>query len=167
MNALDILKYSHIALETELTDLPENEWLSPGVCGYWAVKDIVAHLASFEQLLVDVLTSLPKDQPSTPVLDRYLADEEGFNDDEVTRRQHLSAQEVWDEYKTAYNAAISLLDKIPLEGRRLTGALAWYGNAYDLEDFLVYTYHGHKREHSAQIAVFKDQLHTEQITVAV
>jgi hypothetical protein len=28
---------------------------------------------------------------------------------------------------------------------------------YALDDVLIYMYYGHKREHSAQIAVFRDQ----------
>jgi hypothetical protein len=27
-----------------------------------------------------------------------------------------------------------------------------------LDDFIVYTYYGHKREHAAQIAAFRDRL---------
>jgi hypothetical protein len=33
-----------------------------------------------------------------------------------------------------------------------------YGLEYALDDFIVYAYYGHKREHTAQIAVFRDTL---------
>ena len=33
--------------------------------------------------------------------------------------------------------------------------LAWYGDAYDLDDFIAYMYYGHKREHAAQIKLFR------------
>ena len=39
---------------------------------------------------------------------------------------------------------------------RQSGTLPWYGMEYALDDFLVYIYYGHKREHSAQIAAFRD-----------
>ena len=58
MNTNGILKYGHHTILEELNGLSEAEWLEPGVCGYWSVKDIVAHLASYEWLLVDVLESL-------------------------------------------------------------------------------------------------------------
>ena len=45
--------------------------------------------------------------------------------------------------------------------RRQAGLIDWYGAEYDLEDFLIYSYYGHKREHSAQIEVFKDLLNHE------
>ena len=41
---------------------------------------------------------------------------------------------------------------------REVGTLPWDGEDYALDDFLVYGYYGHKREHSAQIAAFRDRL---------
>jgi len=157
VNANDILKYGHQTILEGLYDLSENEWHIPGVCGYWSVKDIMAHLASYELLLVDVLQSLTG-SAETPTLDRYLADFEAFNDNEVNRRSEYTTAEVWHEYETAHQKSLELIDLIPYEGRRLNGTLPWYGEGYDLEDFLVYSYYGHKREHSAQMAVFKDEL---------
>ena len=48
--------------------------------------------------------------------------------------------------------------KIPVEVLRRPGTLPWYGAQYALDDFIVYQYYGHKREHTAQINVFKDLL---------
>ena len=86
------------------------------------------------------------------------ANDETFNDDEVERRAGLMAVEQWQEYEAAHKQALALLKQIPLEGQRLSGVLSWYGKAYDLEDFLVYMYYAHKREHAAQIHVFWDHL---------
>jgi hypothetical protein len=36
------------------------------------------------------------------------------------------------------------------------GLLAWYGAEYDLEDVVAYSQYGHKREHGAQVNVYKD-----------
>jgi DNA-binding transcriptional LysR family regulator len=48
--------------------------------------------------------------------------------------------------------------QLPPETLRQTGTLSWYGAVYALDDFLVYAYYGHEREHSAQIAAFRDHL---------
>ena len=64
------------------------------------------------------------------------------------------------EYEVAYARAVTLMVRIPVEGRRLNGVLPWYGPEYSLEDFIVYTFYGHKREHSAQIEAFRDRLAT-------
>lgn len=157
MNATDILKYGHQTVLESLYGMSDDEWYLPGACGYWSVKEILAHLASYEQLLVDVLKSLTGDT-DTPTLNRYLADFDAFNDNEVNRRSEYTSAEVWVEYETAHQRSLALLAQIPYEGRRLNGTLPWYGEEYDLEDFIVYASYGHKREHAAQIAVFKDTL---------
>jgi hypothetical protein len=50
------------------------------------------------------------------------------------------------------------LANIPAEKIREAGTMPWYGNEYALDDYLVYSFYGHKREHCAQIAVFRDQI---------
>ena len=163
MNSVDILQYGHETVKEAVADLPHQEWQVAGVCGHWSVKEIVDHLASFEQLLVEVLTSLLEEAPPTPTLQRLLVDEAQFNDDEVARRHDLTVEESWLAYETAHQTADSLLTQIPLEGQRLNGTLPWYGDSYDLEDFLVYTYYGHKREHCAQIDLFRSASRMPQI----
>jgi hypothetical protein len=53
---------------------------------------------------------------------------------------------------------MSQIAQIPAEKLREAGTLPWYGMEYSLDDFLVYTYYGHKREHSAQVDAFRDKL---------
>jgi hypothetical protein len=47
--------------------------------------------------------------------------------------------------------------QIPADTWVKEGILKWYGAEYDLEDFIVYTFYGHKREHCGQIATFSDR----------
>ncbi|MGQ9887993.1 MAG: maleylpyruvate isomerase N-terminal domain-containing protein [Aggregatilineales bacterium] len=49
VNANDILKYGHLTVLQAVDGLPPADWETPGVCGVWSVKDIVAHLASYER----------------------------------------------------------------------------------------------------------------------
>ncbi len=157
MNAADILKYGHQTVLKTLDGLAESDWHTPGVCGVWSVKDILAHLTSYELMLADVLKYLLDEGP-TPTLDGYVAAYETFNDIEVDRRRDRPVAEVFAEYEAAQAQAAALLGRIPAGTRCQNGTLPWYGQEYDLEDFIVYTSYGHKREHSAQIAVFRDQL---------
>ena len=53
---------------------------------------------------------------------------------------------------------MSLLVTLSPETLRQSGTLPGYGREYALDDVLVYMYYGHKREHSAQIAAFRDRL---------
>jgi hypothetical protein len=157
VNAVDILKYGHQTLLNSIDGLPEEDWRTAGVCGVWSVKDIMAHLASYEQVLIEVLNSLLNDSP-TPTLKKFGELGVRFNDVEVEARRGRAVGEVLAEYQDVHAQTVALLAQFPAEARRQNGALPWYGPGYDLDDFIVYTFYGHKREHSAQIAVFRDQL---------
>ena len=158
MNAVDVLKYGHQTVQQTVDGLPAADWDTPDVCGVWSVKEIIAHLASFEQMLIEVLNSLLGNQEHMPTLDRFGQGHQQFNDAEVAARRDHTADQVWAEYNQSYALAVELMARIPEERRRLNGLLPWYGEQYDLEDFIVYTFYGHKREHGAQIAVFRDKL---------
>lgn len=154
MHAADVLRYGHLTLTTTLERVPMSYWERPGACGVWSVKNIVAHLASYEQVLVDLLTHLCNGRPEAFT---YPIDA-GFNDIQVSQRQDLDAAMTLDEYQQAYTRTATLIRQLPDDIFRQSGLLPWYGQEYDLDDFLVYTYYGHKREHSAQIAVVADTI---------
>ena len=157
MDALDILKYGHRTVVSTVRALPENEWETPNVCGWWSSKNIIAHLASFEVVLVEIFSSFIENVP-TPTLKMFGESPQGFNDVSVAERQHLTPAETWTEYEGTQERTMELMAEIPVEVRRQKGGLPWYGPEYDLEDFIVYTFYGHKREHMAQINVFLDLL---------
>lgn len=158
MNTRDVLKYGHQTVLRTLDGLPKTEWETPGVCGTWSVKDIIAHLASYEHLLVDVLSTFLDGGP-TPYLEKMgTLGPLQFNDDEVALRQDKTIADVLAEYNDTHAQTMALAARIPAETFRQNGTLSWYGPEYDLDDFIVYSYYAHKREHSAQIAVFCDQL---------
>ncbi|MHB8628689.1 MAG: DinB family protein [Aggregatilineales bacterium] len=156
MNALDVLTYGNLTLLKTLDRLPAANWNDTGVCGVWSAKDVIAHLASYEVMLVEILSGFIDSIP-TPLLDQFRDPNAHFNDEQVRLRAAKTHDEVLNEYKAAHQRVLALTPQIPAETWRETGELPWYGDAYSLEDFIVYTYYGHKREHSAQIAAFCDQ----------
>lgn len=157
MNAADVLKYGHLTVVDAVSGLDDDHWDTPGVCGWWSVKNIIAHLTSFELMLIDVLDGFVDGGP-TPYLDAFTAGPHEFNDSQVALRQNYSVGETMNEYNGAHERVSTLIKQIPEAARRENGSLAWYGAGYDLEDFLAYSFYGHKREHCAQIAVFRDGL---------
>jgi hypothetical protein len=157
MNATDILKYGHQTALQTIESFPEAAWEEAGACGVWSVKDIIAHLASYEEVLVDILSGFVRRLP-TPYLDKFTEPGGQFNDTEVERRRGRTVREVLDEFNDAHAQVMSLAAQIRPEQFRQTGTLAWYGMDYALDDVIVYMYYGHKREHSAQIAAFRDRL---------
>ncbi len=158
MNSADVLMYGNRTLQQTIAGLEEADWMTGGVCGWWSVKDIIAHLASFEVVLVEVLTSFLEGGP-TPTLDQYAyVDGDKFNEVQVGQRKDMPPAQVLAEYNDQHARTMALVAQIPPETLRRPGTLPWYGMEYALDDFIVYAYYGHKREHSAQIAVFRDQI---------
>jgi hypothetical protein len=158
MNAVDILKYGHLTVGKAIDQLPEADWQTGGVCGYWSVKDIIAHLTSHEHVLVEVLSSF-LDGGETPYMSELFAiGPLKFNDVEADKRRDYAVDVVLGEYNDTQAQAMELARRISTETWTTVGTLPWYGKEYALDDLIVYGYYGHKREHSAQIAVFRDTL---------
>jgi hypothetical protein len=161
MNATDILKYGQLTVLQTIEGFPETAWETPGACGFWSVKDIITHLTSYEEVLIDVLSGFVGRHPK-PSLDKFIELGGQFNDTEVERRKRRTVKEVLDEFNDAHSQVMSLAAHIRPAVFRQAGTLPWYGIEYALDDVLVYMYYGHKREHSAQIAAFRDGLNRLQ-----
>jgi hypothetical protein len=145
MNALDILKYGQMTVLQTIDGFPETAWETAGACGVWSVKDIIAHLASYEQVLVDILSEFLGRQP-TPYLDKFTKLGGQFNDTEVEKRKGRTVREILDEFNDAHAQVMLLAEHIPPEVFRQAGRLPWYGMEYALDDVIVYMYYGHKRD---------------------
>lgn len=158
MNPLDILRYGHSFVLRTLEDFPREEFGTPGAVGYWSAKDVMAHLSSYELALVEVLTNILDPSCPTPLVDEMKRDGQAFNDHQVdVLRNEMPIIEVLDEYEAAFNRVMALARQVPAGAWRQNGILPWYGAEYDLEDFIVYSYYGHKREHCGQIQTFRDR----------
>src|SRR5579884_3625370 len=115
MNATDILKYGQLTVLQTIEGFSESAWETPGACGYWSVKDILAHLASYERVLVDILASFTAGGP-TPALDTFIEQGAQFNDSEVDRRKDNSIQDVLAEFNDTHAQTMSLIVGIAPKG---------------------------------------------------
>ena len=156
MNADDVFRYGHRTVLQAIDGFSDADWETPGVCGVWSARNVLAHLASYELASGDVF-AMVLGQSGTPTLDLMLSEGAAFNDSQVAQRASQTVAETLEEYTQAHDRAAELLAQIPLDQRRQAGLLPWYGAEYDLEDLLTYLSYGHKREHSAQIDVFRSR----------
>lgn len=158
MDGIAVLKYGHLTLMKAIENFPQTHMDVEGACGRWSVQDIIAHLLSYEHLLSDILTTTVDPSASTPTLDDMMQDYTGFNDNQVEFYHDHSTGALITMYTEQCARSIDLYQQIPTSLALRKGVLPWYGEEYDLEDFIVYTFYGHKREHSAQINAFRDVL---------
>ncbi|GAC1393749.1 MAG: hypothetical protein NVSMB38_23220 [Ktedonobacteraceae bacterium] len=165
MNTIDVLKYGHSTVLQAVNDLPDSAWEKAGACGTWSIKDLIAHLASFEHVLKEVLMDIVESEThvstlsaATPYLTKFTETGAQFNDTEVDARKGKTAGETLAEYNDTHSQVMSLVAQVPEEARWQKGTLPWYGVEYALDDFIVYAFYGHKREHCGQIGLFRDRL---------
>ncbi|MBK8136163.1 MAG: maleylpyruvate isomerase N-terminal domain-containing protein [Anaerolineae bacterium] len=157
MDALTIMFYGNKTLMDALNAVDTVDWDRPNVCGVWSVKDIVSHLAASELLTSDIF-GLFTGAAEKPMFDRMAAAYATWNDDTVAERRGLNAEQALAEYKTAYLEKMARAEVIGPELLAKSGTIPWYGESYSLDDYIVYGDYGHKREHAAQINVFRDLL---------
>src|SRR5947209_3316420 len=114
MKATEMLDNSHLMIIQAVDNLNDLAWDLPGACGNWSVKEIIAHLTSYEHALVDILNTFLGQEPQ-PYLVQFLRDTTQFNKEEVEKRRYETAQQIEDEYNDVQVQAVSLLTQIPTE----------------------------------------------------
>lgn len=153
MNAHDILYYGNRTLLSSIECIPPSERNAPGVVGWWSAREAMAHLAIFEAGLVQVLDAFQGGPPPTLLANM----DSSKNDELVAQKKNFTFDELLAEYQAANTRVLELVKTIPPERLRQVGAIPWYGAEYSLDDFLVYTYYGHKRERAARFEAFSDR----------
>jgi len=155
MNAAKLLEQSHMMVLQTVDDFPESLWDTPGASESWSVKDIIAHLTSYEHLLVEALTRLVSDTP-TPYLEKFTGRKSEFNKNEVAARQYHTAQQVIDEYNETQLQSTDLLAKIPAAKITQAGTMPEFGKESNMADMVNIVY-AHTNEHCAQIKAFREK----------
>lgn len=146
MNVTTLWQYTHQALRGALDGQGWDRQISPK----WTLRDAIINLTAMEYVLYEVLDSL-MGEGATPTLDRFVADYDCFNREEVAERCNRSGDEILDEYRYAYAQTSMLMSRIPSAKWYERGTLPWYGSDFSLEDFVVFFLFGHKRKIVAQI----------------
>jgi len=96
------------ALTNTWKGLPEDVLLQPGAVGHWSVRDVMAHIATWND---EALKALPLILEGRP-LPRYMGID-AFNAREQARKQHLSLEQVKKELPATYNKLTDYLQNLP------------------------------------------------------
>lgn len=159
MHPVDVLTYGNGTVLRAVEGLPAADWDTAGVCGWWSAREIIAHLASFEHILIEALEIAGGARDDYgPILRAWFRDPQAFNDQQVADRAPLTPEAMLADYAAAQAQTMTLAAALPPAAWQRTGFLRAYGTAYDPEDFITYAFYGHKREHAAQIAIFRDAI---------
>ncbi len=120
--------------------LSEKILLQPGAVGHWSVRDVMAHIATWDEEARKALPLILEGKP----LPRYMGID-AFNAREQERKRHFSLEQLQEELFTTHDNIIHFLKTIP-------------ESAFTIPRFmkrLRLDTIGHYREHTAQIAAWK------------
>jgi hypothetical protein len=147
VNPHDVLRYGQAEIDRRIARLRPADWEAVAL-GVWTTKDLVGHLGAFEVRFAEVLMLFAGETPGTNLRASPPAT---FNDDQAAIRRGWAVDAVLAELRDAHRQVMALVERIPAEAWREVGTIPWYGPEYALDDLVVYTMYGHKREHAPQL----------------
>ena len=147
MNPRDVLFYGQREIDAVIDRFEPDDWDRIAL-GVWTAKDLVGHLGAFEARFLEVLQLFLGEEPGTRWRDTSPAT---FNDDMAEVRKHWPVDRIVAELREAHRGVMERVERIPAETWRQVGTIPWYGPEYALDDLVVYTQYGHKREHAPQL----------------
>jgi hypothetical protein len=119
-------------LENNLAELTALEMTQPGVVGAWTVKDVLAHLAAWEQFFVGWYEEgLRGEMPATP---QNANDIHALNRDIYERHKNTPLDDVLNDFHTSYQQTLAIIQSIPEEN--IFAHLPWTGR-WILGDFIT------------------------------
>ncbi len=153
MNPIDVLRYGQRDIDRLIDRLRPDDW--PAIAlGVWTTKDLVGHLGVFEVRFGDCLAWFLGDADVSALM---AANTATFNDDQAAIRTDWPVDRVVAEYRAAVVRVMALAERVPGERWTAVGTIPWYGPQYAMDDLLVYSMYGHKREHQPQLEAVLDR----------
>ena len=125
--------------------LPQNVLLEHGVVGHWSIRDVLTHVATWEE---EALKALPVilDGGPLPRYSNLYGGIDAFNAQAQERKQDLNLEEVFAELEETHQRLLSLLDGVP--------DAAFARESRFLRRLRQDTY-GHYREHARQVQTWR------------
>lgn len=142
-----MMMYGQRTIDGLIDRLQPDDW-STIALGVWTSKDLVGHLGAFEVRFAEVMALFAGETPTTNLRSMPSAT---FNDDQAAIRRDWPVDRVVAELRDAHRLTMELAARLPGEIWSTVGTIPWYGPEYSLDEMLVYTMYGHKREHGPQL----------------
>ena len=125
------------ALAQSYQGLTEATASQRGGSGEWSVKDILGHVATWEEAAIEDLGLMMQGRPT-----REYDDTDAYNREEVARKASLSFDQIQRQMDDTHHSLMAALAAVPEE--------RWASDAGLQERVESYAY-DHSREHSEQI----------------
>ena len=148
--AIEFLIEDHKKMEFIIDALHNEEMVQYHILKAWTIKDIIAHLASWNKELTKSIDWILSNQDLW--FRKGGIDE--FNKIQVTIRKPKTLQEVIEEWQTSFDSLIERIKQLSEEDWTFESEYKWEdGNRIKIKHLVDYRYHGfgHEGGHAWQI----------------
>lgn len=122
--ALARLAESRRALRQAIEGLSEEEMTQAQVEGVWTVKDILGHIASWEEVFLEPLRRYARGRPfETDVIEDYLA----WNDRHAARKREMPLAAILEELTVIRRELVGVAGRLPAEQQVQAVPYPWGG----------------------------------------
>lgn len=136
------------ALMAAVEGLSDADWLAPGAAGAWTLKNVAAHLCSWQEETLIVLPDMAR-QIIAGVKEPRRYDIDAWNAAQYAQRQDQPLAEVRDKLMTTRAALLAMIQRIPAE---------WLANYKFMRNWIAAVTYEHYAEHTEMIHAWRAQL---------
>jgi hypothetical protein len=101
------IENSWMAFMESFAGLTDDMLMEPGVVGYWSVRDVLAHISTWEEEAIKVFILILDGKP-VPLYRRY-GGIDAFNAREQERKRYLTLEQVKDELAATHQRLLQML----------------------------------------------------------
>jgi hypothetical protein len=139
------------ALLATFADQPAETLDRAGMLGEWSIKNVLAHLAAWELVVVQVLPERIATGKTPGVLATIAANEDAWNAVQVAEGELLSPEDQLAELEWTHSVLAQYL--LSLDDATLDRRAPWPGWGGTLAEYVLQAIADHDREHAEQIQV--------------
>jgi hypothetical protein len=125
---LELISHERWKLETELGELNGRQMIQRGVCGEWSAKDLMAHLAEWEQMFLGWYAAGRRGEAPEapgPGLTWGRPDMARLNDEIFQKHRRRPLAEVLDWFEASYEQILAMMQAVPEADLWKAGRYAW------------------------------------------
>ncbi len=124
-------------LEKNLSVMRAEDMIQPGVTGIWSVKDILAHLVTWEQLFLDWYHTGVQDRtPDTTPVGMCQKSMDALNQQIYEKNRWRSLDDILVEFHASHQQIVTVIEAIPEEDMFVHGRFHWTGTL-TLADYIA------------------------------
>lgn len=153
-DVLEQIRQARGALLTAIEGLPDDAMLRPGVVGFWSVKDILAHITTWESELITALVQL--DRPTRVPEIVKIEDIDGWNEEQYRINARRGLDVVMDDFNGVHKhllKAVEALDDKTLDNVRKFPWMEGEPLTYLIMENAIW----HEQEHAEDIRKWREQ----------